>query len=149
MRMIDMIVVHCSATRSNRRYTLEQLRHDHVAVNGWRDIGYHFYITLDGVVHPCRPIERMGAHARGYNAHSIGICYEGGLNENGCIADTRTPEQKQAMKELILRLHQEYQASRRSWDIETCRVCRRVVLASMLTSCRDCWRKSNVGDETR
>ena len=38
MRMIDMIVVHCSATRSNRRYTLEQLRHDHVAVNGWRDI---------------------------------------------------------------------------------------------------------------
>ncbi len=70
MRMIDMIVVHCSATRSNRRYTLEQLRHDHVAVNGWR-------------------------------------------------------------------------------DIETCRVCRRVVLASMLTSCRDCWRKSNVGDETR
>ena len=50
MRMIDMIVVHCSATRSNRRYTLEQLRHDHVAVNGWRDIGYHFYITLDGVV---------------------------------------------------------------------------------------------------
>lgn len=68
MRMIDMIVVHCSATRSNRRYTLEQLRHDHVAVNGWRDIGYHFYITLDGVVHPCRPIERMGAHARGYNA---------------------------------------------------------------------------------
>lgn len=108
MRMIDMIVVHCSATRSNRRYTLEQLRHDHVVVNGWRDIGYHFYITLDGVVHPCRPIERMGAHARGYNAHSIGICYEGGLNENGCIADTRTPEQKQAMKELILRLHQEY-----------------------------------------
>lgn len=58
MRMIDMIVVHCSATRSNRRYTLEQLRHDHVAVNGWRDIGYHFYITLDGVVHTCRPIER-------------------------------------------------------------------------------------------
>ena len=76
MRMIDMIVVHCSATRSNRRYPLEQLRHDHVAVNGWRDIGYHFYITLDGVVHTCRPIERMGAHARGYNAHSIGICYE-------------------------------------------------------------------------
>lgn len=37
MRMIDMIVVHCSATRSNRRYPLEQLRHDHVAVNGWRE----------------------------------------------------------------------------------------------------------------
>ena len=71
-----MIVVHCSGSRCNHRYTLEQLRHDHVVVNGWRDIGYHFYITQEGVVYPCRPVERMGAHALGYNAHSIGICYE-------------------------------------------------------------------------
>ena len=62
MRKIDMIVVHCSGSRCNHRYTLEQLRHDHVVVNGWRDIGYHFYITLEGVVYPCRPVERMGAH---------------------------------------------------------------------------------------
>ena len=48
MRKIDMIVVHCSGSRCNHRYTLEQLRHDHVVVNGWRDIGYHFYITLEG-----------------------------------------------------------------------------------------------------
>ena len=108
MRMIDMIVVHCSATRSNRRYPLEQLRHDHVAVNGWRDIGYHFYITLDGVVHPCRPIERMGAHARGYNAHSIGICYEGGLDAVGNPKDTRTDAQKTAIRQLIMRLKKTY-----------------------------------------
>ena len=107
MRKIDMIVVHCSGSRCNHRYTLEQLRHDHVVVNGWRDIGYHFYITLEGVVYPCRPVERMGAHALGYNAHSIGICYEGGLSPSGCISDTRTPAQKEAMKLLILRLHRE------------------------------------------
>ena len=50
MRKIDMIVVHCSGSRCNHRYTLEQLRHDHVVVNGWRDIGYHFYITPSRVM---------------------------------------------------------------------------------------------------
>ena len=90
MRKIDMIVVHCSGSRCNHPYTVEQLRHDHVEVNGWFDIGYHYYITREGKVHECRPVERMGAHARGANANSIGICYEGGLDANGCIADTRT-----------------------------------------------------------
>jgi len=112
MRKINMIVMHCSASRCNRRYTLEQLRHDHVEVNGWTDIGYHYYITLDGIIHPCRPIERMGSHARGWNGHSIGICYEGGLNENGCIADTRTPAQKEAMKRLICDLRHRFPSIR-------------------------------------
>lgn len=113
MREIDMIVVHCSATRCNRTYTVEQLRHDHVVVNGWRDIGYHFYIARNGTVYPCRPIERMGAHARGYNAHSIGVCYEGGLDENGCIADTRTDLQKVAMRQLIVSLHKRFPTIRK------------------------------------
>ena len=54
------------------------------------------------------PTGQMGAHALGYNAHSIGICYEGGLSPSGCISDTRTPAQKEAMKLLILRLHREF-----------------------------------------
>lgn len=108
MREINMIVVHCSATRCNHPYTLQQLYHDHVEVNHWRYIGYHYYITRDGTVHVCRPLERMGAHARGYNGHSIGICYEGGLNEQGCIADTRTDKQKEAMRKLIIKLHQQF-----------------------------------------
>ena len=103
-----MIVVHCSGSRCNHPYTMQQLHHDHVVVNGWFYIGYHFYITRDGVVHVCRPIERMGAHALGYNAHSIGICYEGGLSPSGCIADTRTPEQKTAMRQLIIDLHRRF-----------------------------------------
>ena len=108
MRKIDMIVVHCSGSRCDHRYTLEQLRHDHVVVNGWRDIGYHFYITLEGVVYPCRPVERMGAHALGYNAHSIGICYEGGLDPDGHPADTRTPRQRERLEELLTILRQLY-----------------------------------------
>jgi len=103
-----MIVVHCSGSRCNHPYTMQQLSHDHVVVNGWRYIGYHYYITRDGVVHECRPIERMGAHALGYNAHSVGICYEGGLSAAGCIADTRTPAQKAAMRQLIIDLHHRF-----------------------------------------
>ena len=74
-REITMIVVHCSATRCNHPYTVHQLYHDHVEVNHWCYIGYHFFISRDGKVHATRPLERMGAHARGWNAHSIGICY--------------------------------------------------------------------------
>ena len=67
-RLITMIVVHCSATRCNQPYPVQQLFHDHVEVNHWRYIGYHFYITRSGRVETTRPLERMGAHAKGHNA---------------------------------------------------------------------------------
>lgn len=107
-RLITMIVVHCSATRCNQPYPVQQLFHDHVEVNHWRYIGYHFYITRSGRVETTRPLERMGAYAKGHNAHSIGICYEGGLDEQGQIADTRTEEQKKAMAKLIVQLKQQF-----------------------------------------
>ena len=112
-RLITMIVVHCSATRCNQSYPVQQLFHDHVEVNHWRYIGYHFYITRSGRVETTRPLERMGAHAKGHNAHSIGICYEGGLDEQGQIADTRTEEQKKAMAKLIVQLKQQFPTIRK------------------------------------
>ena len=108
-----MIVIHCSATRVNQDYPVQQLYHDHVEVNHWRYIGYHFYIRKSGRVEETRPLQRMGAHAKGYNAHSIGICYEGGLDEHGRPADTRTEAQTQAMKRLILQLKQQFPAIKR------------------------------------
>ena len=50
----------------------------------------------------------MGAHARHYNAHSIGICYEGGLDEKGKPADTRTPAQKDSLEDLLYGLSLDY-----------------------------------------
>jgi len=50
----------------------------------------------------------VGAHARRYNAHSIGICYEGGLNEQGRDDDTRTPAQKHALIALLRSLKVDY-----------------------------------------
>ena len=104
MRKIVMIVVHCSATRCNQTYTVQQLYHDHVEVNHWRFIGYHYYIRRSGKVEVTRPLARMGAHARGHNAYSVGICYEGGLDEDGRPADTLTADQYEVIRHLLMKL---------------------------------------------
>ena len=89
MREINLIVVHCSATRADRDFTENDLEvcHRHRGFNG---AGYHFYIRKNGGIKNTRPLEKPGAHALGYNAHSIGICYEGGLDVRYRPADTRT-----------------------------------------------------------
>jgi N-acetylmuramoyl-L-alanine amidase len=88
-RKISLIVIHCSATRVTQDFTFEKLEACHLA-RGFHGIGYHYYITKDGVIYPGRPESEIGAHARHFNAHSIGICYEGGLDADGNPADTRT-----------------------------------------------------------
>lgn len=47
----------------------------------WHDIGYHRVIRRSGVIEPGRPLEIPGAHALGYNKHSIGVCLVGGMAE--------------------------------------------------------------------
>lgn len=71
---------------------------------GWKSCGYHFVVRRDGTVESGRPVEEVGAHCRYHNKYSIGVCYEGGLDEDGKPADTRTSEQKVAMRRLIARL---------------------------------------------
>ena len=68
-RSISLIVIHCSATRVTQDFTFEQLEACHLA-RGFKSIGYHYYITKDGVVYPGRPESEVGAHAHHYNAHS-------------------------------------------------------------------------------
>lgn len=100
MRKIDLIVIHCSATRADRSLTSEDLEMQHRR-RGFKGTGYHFYIRKDGMIYPTRPLERIGAHARGFNQSSIGICYEGGLDCKGIPADTRTPEQREHLRLLV------------------------------------------------
>ena len=100
---VRFIVVHCSATRCDRDFTVEQLLKCHKA-RGFRTIGYHFYIRRDGTITQHRRLLEVGAHCRPYNRCSIGVCYEGGLDADGKPADTRTPEQKEQMKQLVKRL---------------------------------------------
>lgn len=111
MRFINLIVVHCSATRCDRCYTEHDLTTDHLR-RGFSGAGYHFYIRKNGDIKTLRPLERPGAHARGYNAHSIGICYEGGLNHYGMPEDTRTEWQRHSLRVLVRTLLLDYPDAR-------------------------------------
>lgn len=104
MRTITLIIIHCSATPEGRNLDFEACRKDHIRNRGFKDIGYHFYITRDGTVHEGRPLEQVGAHCRDHNRHSVGVCYEGGLTAEGIPDDTRTPAQKASLRALLVRL---------------------------------------------
>ena len=108
MRTITLIIIHCSATPEGRRLDFETCRQDHIRHRGFTDIGYHFYITRDGYLHRCRPVNQIGAHAAGWNDRSIGICYEGGLDEAGTPSDTRTYAQKCSLLDLLRQLRRDY-----------------------------------------
>lgn len=110
-REVRLLVVHCSATRCDRDFSVEALRRCHLH-RGFAGIGYHFYITRDGEVHICRPAHQIGAHATGWNDKSLGICYEGGLNEEGQPADTRTYAQKCSLLDLLRQLKTDYPNAR-------------------------------------
>ena len=102
MRRIDLIVIHCSATRCDRSFPVTALIRCHADRFGFT--GYHYYITRDGHIYQTRHEQLVGAHAVGYNSHSLGVCYEGGLDEHGKPADTRTPRQKSALLKLLKKL---------------------------------------------
>lgn len=105
MRKIDKIIVHCTATIEGVHWTVDDIRKWHMEQNHWDDIGYHYVIYLDGSIHKGRDEETVGAHCYGYNAHSIGVCYVGGLEKGTKKAkDTRTPQQKEALIRLLMEL---------------------------------------------
>lgn len=107
MRQITEIIIHCSATPIGKNYTVEDIDKWHKA-KGWKGIGYHYVIYLDGSVHKGRPEEEIGAHCKGHNSNSIGICYIGGLDEFGEPEDTRTDKQKEALIVLLKALKAKY-----------------------------------------
>lgn len=105
MRKIDTIVLHCSATTPGMDVPIETIRLWHKN-KGWRDVGYHYYIRKDGTVEIGRPIDEPGAHVRGHNANTIGVCYEGGLDENRSPSDTMTDAQFHTVCDLVQSLAQ-------------------------------------------
>lgn len=96
----DFIVVHCSATLNRQEYDWKYIDRIHRS-NGWLCIGYHFVILRDGTIQNGRPIDSIGAHVKGYNEKSIGICLIGGIDRNGDSVDNFTVEQKNSLRELI------------------------------------------------
>ncbi len=99
-RAISSIAIHCTATIEGRDHRAAEIRKWHLA-QGWRDIGYHFVIDIDGAIEVGRPLATVGSHVLGHNANSIGIVYVGGLDRNAKPKDTRTPAQKAALIDLL------------------------------------------------
>ena len=112
MRKINEIIVHCSATPEGKDFTVDDITKWHKA-RGFRTIGYHYVVYRDGSVHAGRPENQVGAHVKGHNANSIGVCYIGGMTADGKMAkDTRTPAQKKALVDLLHKLKKKYPSAR-------------------------------------
>ena len=111
MRIITLIVIHCSAVRPDQTSSAKDIEKWHKD-RGFNGIGYHYVVRRNGEIEPGRPESVIGAHChvkgQNHNKHSIGVCYEGGLDIRGQPADTRTAEQKAAMRQLLEDLHRRY-----------------------------------------
>ena len=102
-----MIILHCSATREGQDIKAKTIKQWHKE-RGFDDIGYHYVIDLDGTIEKGRDEALVGAHCKGHNATSIGICYVGGCDKNMKPKDTRTPEQRRSMISLVRKLVNKY-----------------------------------------
>ena len=107
---VKLLIVHCSATYCDKPFSVESL-----IATGMGRFGqpsYHYYIRRNGAIVPILPENVRGAHARHYNSCSLGICYEGGLDEKGRSVDNRTEAQKASMFALLKELTAEYPEAR-------------------------------------
>jgi len=112
MRKIDAIVVHCSATSPSMDVGVTLIRDWHVNERGWSDIGYHYVIRRDGTIEKGRPERRPGAHAKGFNHNSIGVCWVGGVSQDTKTAeDNRTAEQSASLFSLLQNLQERYEGA--------------------------------------
>ena len=107
---VKLLIVHCVANKCNRPFSVENLIACGKAKYG--QCSYHYYVRRNGEVIPLLPETVQGVHARHYNYCSLGIVYEGGLDENGVAADTRTDAQKHSLYELLKDLSADYPQAR-------------------------------------
>lgn len=110
MRTINEIIVHCSATLEGRSFNAADIDRWH-RQRGFSRIGYHYVVLLDGVIERGRPEEVVGAHCKGHNRRSIGVCYIGGLDHNNQPKDTRTAAQRHALLLLMRELKRRFPAA--------------------------------------
>lgn len=97
------ITVHAAATYSSMDIDAQWVRDIHVNQNGWKDIGYHYFIKRDGTVETGRPVDQIGAHTGGHNTKNIGVCMAGGLKQGtkNTPEDNFTAEQYSALNKIL------------------------------------------------
>lgn len=110
MRKINHIVIHASATKEGEFFNAADIEKWHKK-RGFKTIGYHYVVLLDGTVEKGRPDEKIGAHVKDFNKDSIGIVYIGGLDKNRKPKDTRTEEQKTSLLKLLKELKAKHRSA--------------------------------------
>lgn len=100
MRGLYKLIIHCADTKAGMDIGVEEITQWHKA-RGFNNVGYHFVIRKNGTIEKGRDIDVIGAHCKGQNSHSIGICWVGGYDAK----DDRTDAQKEAMQKLVISLN--------------------------------------------
>lgn len=108
MRTVNLGIIHCSDTYKRMDIGVEEIRKWHVEERGWDDIGYHYVIRRDGRLETGRPLEQVGAHARGHNHNSVGICLIGGKSDDGAAECNYTQAQFKKLNALVSLLRDLY-----------------------------------------
>ncbi|MGX2974761.1 N-acetylmuramoyl-L-alanine amidase [Ursidibacter arcticus] len=120
---ITKIVIHCSATQNGKQLrtttqTAAQRIDDWHKQRGFQrlasyykqfnphlqHIGYHFVIDTDGTVETGRQVGETGAHVKGHNSNSVGICLVGGITASGKNHGEYTEKQWHALHNLLRQL---------------------------------------------
>jgi len=101
LKKINKIIIHCSATREGEDISASTIDKWHKK-RGWKGIGYHFVVRLNGIIETGRMLNECGAHTKGENCTSIGVCYIGGVENFKTdgeykAKDTRTQSQKESL----------------------------------------------------
>lgn len=111
---VKYIVIHYSATAIEDDVSAADIDTMHKR-RGFREIGYHWYIRKNGLIEMGRDLSQpgrfeIGAHSKGENSISIGICFEGGVRKDAMNTgfDSRTPAQIKSMIELIDRMQDRF-----------------------------------------
>ena len=107
----DLIVVHCSATKASADIGVREITQWHIQ-RGFDTVGYHYVIRRNGELETGRPESAIGAHVRGHNSNSIGICLAGGVDANNKPENNFTPEQFVSLEALLRRLKERYPQAR-------------------------------------
>lgn len=117
MTRIDFIAIHCSATPAGSDIGAADIKRWH-REKGWRDIGYHYVIRLDGTVEKGRADNVPGAHEPRINRNSLSVCLVGGSPKVGSVAhkkglgeNTYTPQQWASLEKLVRQLKTKHPAA--------------------------------------